>query len=64
MSIRENFEIYFELVEDERSQAHITYRLSDVLFLIICGMISGCNDLEVIVEFGEERLDFSRNIQN
>ena len=58
MSIRENFDIYFELVEDVRSQAHITYRLSDVLFLIICGMISGCNDLEVIVEFGEERLDF------
>ena len=58
MSIRKNFDIYFELVEDVRSQAHITYKLSDVLFLLICGMISGCNDLEVIIEFGEERLDF------
>ena len=58
MNIRENFDIYFELVKDVRSQAHITYRLSDVLFLIICGMISGCKDLEVIVEFGEEKLDF------
>ena len=64
MSIRENFDIYFELVEDVRSQADITYRLSDVLFLIICRIISGCNDLEIIVEFGEERLDFLRNIQN
>ena len=58
MSIRKNFNIYFELIEDTRSQAHITYKLSDVLFLIICGMICGCNDLEVIVEFGEERIDF------
>ena len=58
MSIRKNFDIYFELVEDTRSKAHITYKLSDVLFLIICGMICGCNDLEVIVEFGEERIDF------
>ena len=32
MDIRESFEIYFELVEDPRSQAHITYKLSDILF--------------------------------
>ena len=58
MSIRKNFDIYFELIEDTRSKAHITYKLSDILFLITCGMICGCNDLEVIVEFGEERIDF------
>lgn len=57
MSIRKNFNIYFELIEDTRSKAHITYKLSDILFLITCGMICGCNDLE-IVEFGEERIDF------
>lgn len=58
MDIKGNLDIYFELVEDIRSQAHITYKLSDVLFLIVCGMISGCNDLEVIIEFGEERIEF------
>ena len=58
MNIRKNFDIYFELVEVVRSQANVTYSMSDVLFLIICGMISGCNDLEVIVEFFEEKLDF------
>ena len=56
MNIIENFDIYFELVKDVRSQAHIRYRLLDVLFLIICGMISGCKDLEAIIEFGEEKL--------
>lgn len=58
MDIKGNLDIYFELVEDIRSQAHITYKLSDVLFLIVCGIISGCNDLEVIIEFGEERIEF------
>lgn len=58
MDIKKNLDIYFELVEDVRSQAHITYKLSDVLFLIVCGMIAGCNNLEVIIEFGEEKIEF------
>lgn len=58
MDIKKNLDMYFELVEDVRSQAHITYKLSDVLFLIVCGMIAGCNNLEVIIEFGEEKIEF------
>lgn len=58
MDIKGKLDIYFELVDDIRSQAHITYRLTDILFLIVCGMISGCNDLEIIVEFGEEKIEF------
>ncbi len=58
MDIRKNLDIYFEIVEDTRSKAHITYKLSNVLFLIICGMLAGCKDLEIIVEFGEERIEF------
>ena len=46
MNIKESFEIYFDLVEDPRSQAHITYQLSDILFLIIVGMLCNCTDLE------------------
>lgn len=30
MNIKESFDIYFDLVEDPRSQAHITYKLSDI----------------------------------
>lgn len=58
MDIKGNLDIYFELVDDVRSQAHITYKLSDILFLIVCGMIAGCNDLEIIIEFGEEKIEF------
>lgn len=52
------FEIYFELVEDPRSQAHITYKLSDILFMLVTGMLCSCTDLEMIIEFAEEKLDF------
>ena len=58
MDIRESFEIYFELVEDPRSQAHITYKLSDILFMLVTGMLCSCTDLEMIIEFAEEKLDF------
>ena len=58
MNIKESFEIYFDLVEDPRSQAHITYQLSDILFLIIVGMLCNCTDLEMIIEFAEEKEEF------
>ena len=58
MSIKSRLDIFFELVEDPRSQAHITYKLSDILFMLVCGMISGCKDLEMVIEFSEERIDF------
>ena len=58
MEIKESFDIYFDLVEDPRSQAHITYRLSDILFLLIIGMLCNCTDLEMIIEFAEEKEDF------
>lgn len=58
MNIKENFDIYFELIEDPRRETHILYRLNDILFLIVCGMIAGCKNLEIIIEFGEEKLNF------
>lgn len=58
MDIKSRLDIFFELVEDTRNQAHITYKLSDILFMLVCGMISGCTDLEAIVEFSEERISF------
>ena len=64
MEIKKQLDIYFELVKDTRSQAHIKYKLSDILFLIICGMISGCNDLEVIIEFGEEKINFFKKYKD
>ena len=58
MNIKESFDIYFDLVEEPRSQAHITYQLSDILFLLIVGMLCNCTDLEMIIEFAEEKEEF------
>ena len=58
MNIREQLDIYFDLVKDDRKQSHITYKLSDILFLIVCGMLCGYTDLEVIIEFAEEKTNF------
>ena len=58
MNIKSRLDIFFELVEDPRNQAHITYKLSDILFMLVCGMILGCTDLETIIEFSEERINF------
>ncbi len=43
-------EIYFSLVEDYRNESYITYPLSFILFMVMCGIICGCKDLEEMVE--------------
>ena len=58
MELRRKFDIYFDLVEDTRKQANVTYRLSDILFMILTGMLSGQKDIESILDLSEERLDF------
>ena len=58
---KENFfskcEVYFSIVEDYRNSSYITYPLSYILFMIMCGIICGCKDLEEIVEVLESRIE-------
>lgn len=58
MEIRKSLDIYLGLVEDTRSRAHITYELDDILFMLVCGMLCNCTDLEMIIEFFEEKTEF------
>ncbi len=58
MEIRENLDVYFSLVDDVRNKSYITYKLSDILFLLVCGMLCSCRDLQEIIELGEERKEF------
>lgn len=58
MNIKETFEMYFSLIEDNREMSHVTYKMSDILFLLMCGVLCGCTDIEMILEFAEERMDF------
>lgn len=50
-------EIYFSLVEDYRNESYITYSLSHILFMVMCGIICGCKDLEEMVEVLENKIE-------
>ncbi|HCC04061.1 MAG TPA: hypothetical protein DEP51_04305 [Clostridiales bacterium] len=56
------FNVNFELVEGPISQTHIKYKLSDILFMLITGILCNCKDLETIIEFSEEKIEFFKNI--
>lgn len=50
-------EIYFSLVEDYRNDSYITYPLSYIIFMVMCGIICGCKDLEEMVEILENKIE-------
>ena len=56
----ERLEVYFKLVEDKRHQSYVKYKMGDILFIIVCGLLCGNKDLEAIIEFAEEREEFLR----
>ena len=46
------------VIYDPRQQWKIEHKLTDVLVLIICAVIAGCEGWEEIEDFGNERLDW------
>lgn len=50
-------EIYFSLVEEDRDERYTTYSLSYILFMVMCGIICGCKDLEEMVEVLENKIE-------
>jgi len=58
MDLMERMSTYFWLVEDTRNKSYIKYKLSDILFLLVCGIVCGCENAEAIIQFGEEREEF------
>ena len=58
MEIKEQMDLYFGIVEDTRDKSYITYKMNDILFIVLCGMLSGCTEIERIVEYAEEKIEF------
>ena len=56
----EEFEIYYSLVEDPRNESYITYKLSEILFIVMCCALGGCKSYEEMEDFVELRIDFFR----
>lgn len=58
MKTREKMETYFHLVPDYRRRTHITYKLPDILFIFVCGLLCGLTSYEAISDLAETRWDF------
>ena len=39
MNIRESLDIYLEILEDTRHPAYVRYKLTDVVFVLVVGML-------------------------
>ena len=50
----------FEALEDLRASAQMRYPMSEVLFLVICSVLSGYESNRAIEEFGQLKLDWLR----
>jgi len=55
-----HLEQHFADIEDYRVQGRCKHKLSDILLLIICGVIADCSDYEEIVDYGRDKVDFLR----
>lgn len=51
---------HFGAVGDPREAAKVRYPLREVLFLVTCATIAGCDDYDEIADWGELHLDFLR----
>lgn len=58
MEIKEKLEVYFSLVKDPRHKSYITYKMGDILLILLCAHLCSLRDEEEIADFAEERWDF------
>ena len=57
-----SFQSVISQLEDPRQRAKVRYPLDEVMLLCLCGVICGCESFVDIVEYGEEKLDFLRQL--
>ena len=51
---------HFADIKDPRDVRRILHPLREVLLLVVCGTIAGCDDYDAIADWGEAHLDFLR----
>ena len=50
--------MHFQIIKDYRQENKIAHKLSDIILLTICGVLSGHDGWDGIIDFGNARLDF------
>ncbi len=53
---------HFSRIADVREPCRVAYKLSEILLLAVCGTIADCDDYDAIADWGEENLDFLREL--
>lgn len=51
---------HFGAIEDDRERWRVAHPLPEVLLLVVCATIAGCDDFEDIADWGEAHLSFLR----
>jgi predicted transposase YbfD/YdcC len=54
-AFRKSLEEHFGGLEDYRRQGSIKHRLTDILFITICAVISGANDLKAVAMYAQRK---------
>ena len=58
MSVKEIFNMYFGIIEDERDQFTVKHILIDVLKLVMVAVLCGMDELDKIVDYGKNKKEF------
>ena len=54
--------MYFGIIDDERDQANEKHALVDILKLVILAVLSGMDELDKIVEYGNNKIEFKKGV--
>ena len=61
-AFHKSIEEHFSEVEDYRRKKSIRHKLSHILFITICGITSGCNNLKAVVEYAQTKKAWFQSI--
>nr|BCN21727.1 putative transposase [Vibrio cholerae] len=50
--------MHFQIIKGYRQESKVEHKLSDIILLTICGVLSGHDGWDGIIDFGNARLDF------
>ncbi|BDA01000.1 ISAs1-like element IS1358 family transposase [Vibrio cholerae] len=50
--------MHFQIIKGYRQESKVEHKLSDIILLTICGVLSGHDGWDGIIDFGHARLDF------
>ncbi|OJI37241.1 hypothetical protein VV99743_00529 [Vibrio vulnificus] len=51
---------HFQIIKDYRQETKVEHKLSDIIFLTICGVLLGHDGWDGNIDFCNARLDFSK----